>query len=332
MTKKLAVMFIHGVEINNPQYADNAISLLRREFARCSGVDPDTALVVRPTFYAPVLDASHDQLLRRVGGGGATEYFRLLSRWATRTDGGRVWPMMALALSGLIRQLPWAMAFHFPTLRWVAVHYLGDLVAYQVNTSDRTLYDKVHAVLAGTLEELAEEAGDDAPLCVVAHSLGTVVASNFFYDLEVASGCYGAPRNLVGLETGERLGHSPLARGETLSFLYTLGSPMALWAGRLPDYGTPLFVPHPRMARHHPHLAGEWINYLDPDDLVATPLRKLNSRYEKQVHEDRTISVGPWWLGWTPLSHPWYWNDRRVIGQIAATLARAWHVLDGTRP
>ena len=36
-----------------------------------------------------------------------------------------------------------------------------------------------------TLAELAQEAGPDAPLCVIAHSLGTIIASNYLYDLQV---------------------------------------------------------------------------------------------------------------------------------------------------
>ena len=32
---------------------------------------------------------------------------------------------------------------------------------------------------------LAQEAGPDAPLCVIAHSLGTIIASNYIYDLQV---------------------------------------------------------------------------------------------------------------------------------------------------
>lgn len=327
VSKKLAVMFIHGVEINDPRFADTATALLRAEFARRTGADPDDALVIRPAFWAPVLDASHDDLLDRIGGRDATWFFRRLSRWATSTDAGSAAAMMALVVSGLIRQLPWARSFHFPTLRWIMVHYVGDAVAYQINASDRTLYDAVHAVIAETLSELAEEAGPDAPLCVIAHSLGTVVASNFFYDLEVEAGCYGAPRAMLGKRTNDRLGASPMERGETLSDLYTLGSPMALWAGRLPDYGTPLIVPHPKAAQHNPRVSGEWVNYLDHDDLVGTPLKRLNEAYDAQVTEDCQVSVGPWWLSWTPLAHPWYWNDRSVIEPIATTLAHAWHAM-----
>lgn len=329
MSAKLAVMFVHGVEISDPHFADTATRLLRQSFKAETGIDPDDALVIKPAYWAPVVNASQDQLLDSIGGGGAKSYFRWLSRSATATDAGSAASLQALVASGLIRQLPWARDFHFPTLRWLTIHYVGDAVAYQINSTDRVLYDGVHAVVAATMRELAEEAGEDAPLCVIAHSLGAVIASNFFYDLEVESGCFGEPRSLVPSRTAENLGTGPLERGETLTFLYTLGNPMALWAGRLPNCGTPVLVPHPKAASHHPYLSGEWVNIYDRDDLVGTPLKHLNALYDKQVTEDRVTPVGPWWLNWTPLSHPWYWNDTRVMNPIAKTLGQAWRDMAG---
>lgn len=108
--------------------------------------------------------------------------------------------MLKLAASGLVRRLPHTPRFRFPALRWLVVHYIGDAVAYQVNGRERELYDQVHAVLARILGELAKEAGEDARLCVVAHSLSSVVASNFFYDLQVQHGRGRPQRPLIGAE------------------------------------------------------------------------------------------------------------------------------------
>ncbi|WP_406272048.1 hypothetical protein OH799_31945 [Nocardia sp. NBC_00881] len=337
MRERLAVVFIHGVEINDAHFADTAIALLKRSFARFSGVYPDDALVIRPAFWAPVLQTGQDELLDRVGGAGAIEYFRALNRLGTRAAAGSTAALVTMAASGLIRWLPCARDFHFPTLRWLAVHYIGDAVAYQINSTERAMYDEVHAVVANTLGELAEVAGPTAPLCVISHSLGTVIASNFFYDLEVEHGFYPdeeeteRPRSLVGPRTREFLdGGTSLERGETLTFLYTLGSPLALWAGRLPDRGRPVLVPHPNAADHNPGIGGEWVNVYDPDDVIASPLKRLNGLYGEQVTADRRVSVGPRWMGWTPLAHPWYWNDRRVIDPIGRSLARAWAALGNT--
>jgi hypothetical protein len=330
MGTRLAVMLIHGAEINSPLFADTATRLLRQSFGEQAGVDPDDALVIKPAFWKPVLDTSHDQLMNSIGGQEANSFFRTVSQWGTMIDIGSSLAMAKLVASGFIRRLPWARDFHFPTLRWLVVHYVGEVVAYQINSSDRTLYDQVHAVVAETMRELAAEAGEDAPLCVISHSLGTVIASNFFYDLEVESGCYGRQRSLVPELTKRTLGSSPLERGETLQSLYTLGSPIALWASRFPDCGTPVIVPHPKAAEHNPNISGEWVNIFDPDDIAGAPLKNLNALYRKQIAEDRQLSVGPWWLSWTPLSHPWYWSSPQVFEPIAKSLARAWQTSAGT--
>jgi hypothetical protein len=320
---KLAVLFVHGVEIADERFADTAIGLLSTEFRRIAGVDADDALVVATAFWAPVYERRQDVLLDRMGGGPAKRVFGLLDKLGSLADRGYTSALLAAAGSALVRSLPWAPEFHFPTLRWLLVHYLGDAISYQAGSVDSTLYDDVHVVVAKALHELAAQAGPDAPLCVVGHSLGTLVTSNFFYDLQAAEGLHPGegPKPVVS----EQLGDTPLERGETFAWFWSLGSPIALWAQRFTDFGVPVTCPHPKLGDHHPDLEGAWTNVWDPDDVVSSPLRRLNAAYEAAVAEDRRVDVGPWPLGATPLAHPYYWNDRRVITPIASALAQAWH-------
>ncbi|MCD2193043.1 hypothetical protein LQ327_06520 [Actinomycetospora endophytica] len=322
---KLAVMYVHGVEIADSRFAETSIALLREEFGRIAGVDPDEALSIRTAFWAPVDEDRQTALLARLGGARATRTFGLLDRLGGATDRGSVTALLGLVASGLVRSLPGNPGFHFPTLRWLIVHYLGDAITYQAGAVDRRHYDEVHRVLGEALHDLAVDAGPTAPLCVVAHSLGTVVVSDFFYDLQVAGGLYDSRSAGVPPSVAAVLDDTPAERGETLAWLYTLGSPLALWAQRHPDFGMPITVPHPALAGLHPRAGGEWINVWDPDDVIASPLRPLNDHYDKAVAEDRKVQVAPWWLGWSPLAHPFYWNDRRVMTPIATSLARAWH-------
>ncbi|MDL5154946.1 hypothetical protein [Actinomycetospora termitidis] len=322
---KLAVMWVHGVEIADSRFADTSIALLREEFTRIAGVDADDALALHTAFWAPEYERRQDTLLRRMGGARAEGVFDLLDSLGGAADRGSVGALLGLVASGLVRSLPGTPDFHFPTLRWLIVHYLGDAISYQAGAVDRTLYDGVHRHLAQCLHDLAGEAGTDAPLCVLAHSLGTVVASNFFYDLQVAGGLHTSGSAGVSPEVADELDDTPLERGETLGWFHTLGSPLALFAQRHPDFGTPLTVPHPALAQRHPRVGGEWVNVWDPDDVISSPLRPLNGAYGDAVAEDRTVHVAPWWLGWTPLAHPFYWNDVRVIRPIATQLAMAWH-------
>ena len=323
---RLAVMFVHGVEVADPRFADTAIALLRREFTRIAGVDADDALAIRTAFWAPVYERRQDALLKRLGGRPAERTFSVLDTLAGLTDRGSSLALLGLIATGLVRRLPGVPQFHFPTLRWLIVHYLGDAISYQAGAVDRTLYDEVHRVLARTIAGLARDAGPDAPLCVVAHSLGTTVTSNFFYDLQADQGLHPAGGGAgTAPDVAAELGDTAMERGETLAWLHTLGSPLALWAQRHPDFGEPVTVPHPALATHQPRVEGEWINVWDPDDVIASPLRPLNDRYGSAVAEDRAVSVGPSWLGWSPLAHPFYWNDPTVITPIATSLARAWH-------
>jgi hypothetical protein len=324
---RLAVLYVHGVEIADDRFAETAIAMLREEFGRIAGVDPDEALSIRTAFWAPVYEKRQEKLLDRMGGTRARRVFDALDHLGGAADRGSVVALLGLIATGLVRALPGVPDFHFPTLRWLVVHYLGDAITYQAGAVDRLHYDQVHRRLARALHELAVDAGPTAPLCVVAHSLGTVVTSDFFYDLQVAGGLHRGRSAGVAPMVAAELDDTPLERGETLGWLHTLGSPLALWAQRHPEFGMPITVPHPELARHHPDAGGEWINVWDPDDVIASPLRPLNDRYAQAVAEDRTVRVAPWWLGWTPLAHPFYWNDRRVVTPIATSLARAWHRL-----
>ena len=93
----------------------------------------------------------------------------------------------------------------------------------------------IHGVMAQALHRLALQAGSSAPLSVIAHSLGTVIASNYLYDL--------SRPQLVSDEVKAHMDDVPLERGETLVHFFTLGSPLAVWALHHDDFGRPLTVP-----------------------------------------------------------------------------------------
>jgi hypothetical protein len=326
--RRIAVTFVHGVEISNPDYAKNGAAMLKAAFTRHAGRAADDALVIKPVYWAEHVEELEDKLYRACFRPPSTKLFHMLSYLATQIDAGQSYAVVPLLLSAGLRQVPvpGIRTPNYPTLRWVVTQYLGDAIAYQQSANDRVLYDKIHGKLADVIRALGKEAGPDAPLCVISHSLGTVIASNYLYDLQVQYGGSGA-RQLIAPQVERCIQATPLEHGQTLALFYTLGSPIPLWTMRFAEFGVPLTVPSPLLHAHHPNVAGEWINFYDPDDLVAHPLRGLSERYRQHVTEDRKVSVGPWWLGWTPLSHFSYWNDHAVINPIARSLARAWRQL-----
>lgn len=237
-------------------------------------------LVIKPVYWSPLMQGVEDVLARRVKEGGPQG---------------------------------------FGALRDFMISFAGDAIAYQPAPRERDVYDKIHQAVAKTLRSLAEEAGPSAPLCIISHSLGTIIASNFFYDLQTH-----ARRKIISDPVMASMGDSPLDRGETLSLFYTLGSPLALWSLRYADFGAPLTVPAPALGIHWPGLRGEWINYFDKNDVIAYPLKTINEAYAAAVKEDRAVSVGNIFTALTPFCHTAYWTDRDVTFPLAKALANLW--------
>jgi len=241
-------------------------------------------LVMKPVYWSPVLQGGEDELWRRVKRGGPMDFTRL---------------------------------------RRFMLDFAADAIAYQPLPREKRVYEAIHRVVAQTLRVLAREAGPKAPLCVIAHSLGTVVASNYLYDLQTA------PRkDILPKGVKKEMEKTPLEKGETLALLYTLGSPIALWSLRYTDFGKPVRVPAPGLKKHWPKLSGEWVNFYDEDDVIGYPLKTVNAAYGVAVTRDRAVSVGGVFTGWTPLSHTDYWTEGSVTGPVAKALARTWKKLN----
>jgi len=209
----------------------------------------------------------------------------------------------------------------FQTERRLLLDSLGTAIAYQPTAFDRQTYDAIHAVFANTLRRLSEQAGELAPLCIIAHSLGTVIASNFIYDLQKPQ--------LISAAVRAEMGDTPLDKGETLTLLYTLGSPLAIWSLRFQDFGLPIKVPAPQLKQHYPNLAGGWFNYYDRNDIVAFPLKELNQAYAEAVTADVQRRAGGLLPSWNPLSHLEYWTASEVVDPIATALVNIWNTING---
>jgi hypothetical protein len=326
MENKLAVLLVHGI-LNNDEkdFADTGIRLLKTAFSSATGVAADEALVIKPAPWGKIIQPYEDRLLTRLGGERGTWLYNWLNRVADKIDAGSITALAGAGLSMLARTLPWGPTLHYPALRWIVDQYIGDFVAYQITPAGRELYDGVHTVLAQTLGELATEAGPDAPLFVLSHSLGTVISSDFFYDRQREAGLFGGQADTQAA--------TPLERGETLASLYTMGSVIALCTLRFSDdeLNRPVIVPDPRLATHHPRVSGHWTNIYDPDDVVASALSTLGAHYANALTDERR-SVGPTLLNTTPLSHLGYWNDRAVMTSIGQAMAQTWRELAADQP
>lgn len=287
VTQKIAVAFLHGAGTPDENFADEMMRKIKKGFVDKLGVEnADQEIVFEAVFWSAVFEDEEKKLLKRLQQNSDLDYLHL---------------------------------------RRFVVEFLADAVAYQPTKQGYQNYDRVNALLAESIENLKKKAGRYAPLCIISHSLGSVVAGNYFYDLQFK-------QENIGPETKKRLSNTPIEQSETLALFYTMGSPLALWSMRYPDFGKPIQVPAPELSTIYPNVKGEWINFYDKDDVLAFPLKGLNEYYQAVVDKDVEVNVGGWLTSWTPLSHSKYNTDKDVINPIVNGLVQTWkEVNDGDK-
>jgi hypothetical protein len=272
--KKIAVAILHGAGAQKKTFARGLINEIKKAFGRLVGVkNVDRCLKFKSVYWADILEKREKEIHKKMKG------FEL-SEWRG--------------------------------LRSFIVSNFGDVAAYQPSRSNSTAYEDIHCRVAESLSYLADKAGGSAPLCVISHSLGTIIASNYFYEVSHPE------RDSTPKKVQAAIGDSPLAQGKTLVLFYTLGCPIALWGVRFPDFGKPINVPAKEVKNFTPPVEGEWINFYEKDDVFSFPLSTLNKEYKNTV---RDCNVD---FGLTPGCHYDYWENTQIIGSIAEGLAKTW--------
>jgi hypothetical protein len=284
--KKVAVAIIHGMGNQKENYAEKMAIRLRRmvyEKSPTFVTDMDSQLVIVPIYWADVFAAGETDL-----------YKRLVEDQNLRFKG----------------------------LRRFIIHYLADVIAYQPVETAKHNYHLVHRRVAESLGALAGQAGADAPLCVISHSLGTVIASNYFYDMQMK------PEN-VGFSLKNL---TPLEKGESLGLFYSVGTTLPFWSLRYNKFDRPISIPSPKIEEQFPGYKGEWINFYDRDDVLGYPLKEVSPEYNRAVTEDRKINVGGMLESWNPLAHAAYLTDKDVLEPISSGLVRLWKRINHIEP
>ncbi|WP_409288067.1 chemotaxis protein [Peribacillus sp. SCS-37] len=283
--KQIAVAIIHGMGSQHEDYgADLAAELLEMfaEKAKVYNLLPGDMLTIQPVFWAAVFQQGEDELFTK-----------------------------------LVKE----QDLNYQGIRRFMIHYLADAIAYQPVETAKHNYYRVHRQVASSLGVLAGKTGSETPLCVISHSLGSVIASNFFYDLQM---------NQDDLETA--VDHlTPLERGDTLSLFYTMGTTLPLWSLRYDSFDRPICIPSPSAAKYNGGFSGEWINFYDRDDVLAYPLKPVSPQYSAAVNEDREVNAGNILTNWNPFSHSAYLTDKNVLEPITDGLFRLWKHINGLK-
>ncbi|MDM5200414.1 chemotaxis protein [Fictibacillus enclensis] len=290
MSIKLGILILHGIGNQDETYADDFMKALRSHFAKNIASlhpAPGSQVEMVPIYWGSVFNEREDELWAKVN-----------------------------------KQ----KTLNYSFLRQFVIRFFGDAIAYQPSPVSfphlNPNYERVHEAVASGMHKLREKTGDLSPLTVVSHSLGTVIASNYFYDLQYLQ--EKIPDAIKQLKSD-----NPLENGETLANFYTLGTPMPLWSLRYNDFDKPIDVPSPQLKKHFPYLSGEWINYYDQDDVIAFPLKSLNEVYNRSVKKDIEVSSGNIFTSWSPFSHIFYFKTDKIIKEIALSLSEQWKKVNG---
>ena len=285
MSTKIAVAIAHGICVGNEfdreesaKYTDGMAQALKLKLAGIAGKSgsedqklewADSKLAISAINWTPVLRDERKNLYQKLGVDNLDSFFGL---------------------------------------REFIFQAISDSLTYQVTQSkidNLWSYAGIHRCFADSLNSLAqEEARSDAPLCIISHSLGTVITSNYIYDLQTKKAQID-------------IGDTPLERGETLTSVYTMASQIPFWSLRHPNFDRPIKVPSEKLGKYYPNLKGEWINFYNKSDIMGYPLKSLNEAYSKAVTEDQEVNDGGLLESWNPLSHCSYWTSESVIDTIA---------------
>ncbi|GEM_PF-1792963 len=224
-------------------------------------------------------------------------------------------PMQNYVYAKLLPHRPWYNALHRFT-----IDALGDPVSYLSSYEQNALttpngpsfYQEIHDCVLHSLARLETRAGSDAPLMILAHSLGSVIVTNYKWDVE-----HRRSRT-------SRVPATRMERMDNLASLITYGSNIPLFIGVDPDREGVVSISFPNNKDEH------WDNIFSPADVLGWPLGDLwNSKCgtnkneycgPKNPIEDRRMVVGRWWEPWaryTPWAHTAYDRDPNLLRLIA---------------
>ncbi len=162
-------------------------------------------------------------------------------------------------------------------------------------------------------------------ITIVAHSMGTLVS----YD--VAYGYAQEIEQMFKYFQGEldSFNWPPVCCYKIgLLNYYTTGSPLAFFALQRPDARgrTEAHIERPPVLDHE---TGEWVNFLDPQDVAAYPLEGV---YDPEVVQKAKLRDQATKRDFDPLSAHDYWDDDVVIETIGQKMIQDYYTLVESKP
>lgn len=193
-------------------------------------------------------------------------------------------------------------------LREFVIYLVSDMVAYTGLPGRKSdTYRNTHELIFQSIENLEAKLPENAPLVIIAASLGTSLISNYIWDRQK-------------LSDDDPWINTPFQRFETLTGFFLFGNNMPLFiTGYDPDDWKPVKFPSeklPSSLKTH----AKWMNYYDRNDPLGFPMKDVNQLYKDSAMIDEEINVGNILFSWNIGAHLSYWKSRKLAGKVAAYL------------
>lgn len=275
---KCGVLLVHGLGIQGPDWAGPVIRRLRDSVSQAisrylspkDAVSADEVIEVEPAYWEDILRDREETLRKLLEAGPSltpSSLWRRLWHWLRRAE------------------------YHF------VADSIGDIIGY-LNPDTRAAIQEELANAINRLSQRMPKTPDKLPLTVLAHSLGTVISSEYIWD-----------RAKLRLESGQE-GFD--AHFRFVNF-FTVGSPLALFSLK---FGGPEVFKKPVQVED---ADGRWVNLFDPDDPVGMRLKPLNAVYQQAVLADVAVESGVYLQ-----AHNGYFTRSRVLEVVARKLVLDW--------
>ncbi len=197
-------------------------------------------------------------------------------------------------------------------IRQLVVENLGDAAAYRPRNAEgagqKSAFTKVQMAIQSTFEKVESECVPNAPIFVIAHSLGGQVTLDYFKSCFSQNGKLDIPTKL-----------------ENVQRFITFGCNIPLFMIGQPEDETIAFEPPVRFVEDKAQ--PWWINFYDRDDVLGYPLAPTGGHFAIMANQghlkDIQVDAGNLLTKWNTLSHMGYWTNKTIIAQIALDIQNA---------
>lgn len=185
----------------------------------------------------------------------------------------------------------------YKNFRKLISSYAADALTYYCGSDPYVnIHKQIHEVINNARLDGVQN------LVIVAHSLGSIIVMNYLWDI-INSDSNG---NIYFKSSNEN--SKFLIR--SLRYVFTIGSPIAIWSGQYKNGGVPLDLKKFFNLLYH-------VNIYSKYDIISWPIKNINSLYLNQNKIlDYNINYGSLIYKYTPISHICVWKDKKIIGYI----------------